>query len=261
MLRYENRSELFSIYQSDSISFPLHLHTYIEMIYIREDEMKVTIDRKEFLLQKGDFAIIFPNRIHSYETTDHSLSVIALFPIEMSGDYLNHIVKRHPQNAYIKADSLHPDIPYLIDSMLSLSVTKENAAIMKAYVQLIFALTFPQYELIKNVDIQSPDCTETLLSFLSEHFTESITLDILAERLGISRYSVSRIFSEKLKTSFSNYLNTLRIDYARTLLKGTDESILSISMSCGYETQRTFNREFKQICGCNPRDYRNLYKT
>jgi AraC-like DNA-binding protein len=32
--------------------------------------------------------------------------------------------------------------------------------------------------------------------------------------------------------------------------------ILSVSMACGYENPRTFNREFKQLCGCTPREYR-----
>jgi AraC-like DNA-binding protein len=75
--------------------------------------------------------------------------------------------------------------------------------------------------------------------------------------MGISRYYLSRTFSEKLQTSFPNYLNSLRVDLAKNLLESGDQDILQICYECGFESQRTFNRVFKNTCGITPREYRN----
>lgn len=258
MLTYENRSEPFSVFYSENLTFPSHLHSYIEIIHAKKDGMRVGIDGREYELKKGDFAIVFPNRIHSYETNGNSKAILILCPIEMAGDYHSLVIKSHPEDPLLRLTELHKDVPYLIDSIATLTVTDENTSVMKAYIQLMLALVLPHFKLVKNTDIQPPGRTERLITYVSEHFTETISLDLLAEYLGISKYSVSRIFNEKLKMSFSSYVNTLRIDYARSLLRGTQDSILSISMTCGYDNPRTFNREFKKICGCIPKEYRNI---
>ena len=57
----------------------------------------------------------------------------------------------------------------------------------------------------------------------------------------------------------SDYVNQLRVDRARTLLLATDQEVSRVSAECGYENPRTFNREFRRICGCTPREYRKKF--
>jgi YesN/AraC family two-component response regulator len=152
---------------------------------------------------------------------------------------------------------VHPDINYALNSLLQTRPDiPDNIPIIRAYIQLILSRLLPQLELIKNRDTQSLSLASQLITYLSDHYTEPVTLDTLSKQLGISKYSISRIFSEKLHTGFNNYLNTLRIDYAKLLLQGSNHDILAISLMCGYENTRTFNRVFKTICGCQPREYR-----
>lgn len=257
MLNYEKRSELFSVFRVSNLTFPSHLHAYIEMIYASGDGLRVGIDGIEYSLKKGDFAIVFPNRIHSYETKEESGAILILCPLEMAGEFHSTLLKSHPKVPHLHGKDVHKDVTHLIKSIASLTVSEENATLMKAYIQLILALVLPQFKLIKNTDVQPPGRAEELITYISEHFNEVMSLDSLAEHFGISKYSISRIFSEKIRISFTGYVNMLRVDYAKSLLKGTQESILNISMTCGYENPRTFNREFKRICGCSPREYRN----
>jgi AraC-like DNA-binding protein len=257
--KYEKGSNLFRQFFSDNLTFPAHLHTSIELLVVEQGEIEVTIDSVTQVLGSGDFAIIFPNCIHSYYTdraSNTSRVSISLWPVELGGDFMPMLLKQYPINPFISSDRLHPDIAYVMKSISGLRNIKEELIIIKAYFQIILARTLPLIILKPNKDKQPPERIAQLISYLAEHFCEPICLEILSSQFGLSRYVISRMFSEKLNTSFSQYINTLRINYAQTLLQGSDQDILSISMECGYENSRTFNREFKKICGSSPRQYR-----
>lgn len=254
---YENDQRTFRHLNLYNFNFPPHLHSHIEIIYIEEGELYVTIDSTTKLMQKGDFAIAFPNRIHSYNTPkDGSCHItLAIFPVEQSGDYMSYLLKQYPSHPFIKRQELHKDIPYIVNSLQELTPELDQG-IIKAYFQLILARTLTFMQLKPNRDYQPPDRTAKLITYLSENFLESLSLDQLAVHFGISKYSISRIFSDKLHTSFCDYINTLRINYAENLLTRTDVDILTISYQCGYDNPRTFNRAFKSVTGCSPREYR-----
>jgi len=257
---YENGSNLFRVFSSQNMTFPPHLHTHIEILYVLDGEMEVTIASNKKTLKKGDFSIAFPNSIHSYYTDKDAAnySILTLLPVEMSGDYMNTLLKQYPTNPFISAKMLHKDIPYSMSSLMEFHNSTVDTNVVTAYFQLILSRVMPLMELKPNRDRQPPSQTAKIITYLTENFTEPVSLEQLATHFGLSKYSISRIFSEKLHTSLSQYINTLRINYAKTLLQRTNEDILSISFTCGYENSRTFNREFLKICGCSPRDYRKL---
>jgi len=262
-LFYEENADRFIFYTSYNMSFPEHIHIGLELYYCEEGSLDVMIGSHQRHMAPGELAIAFPNQIHAY-SSDHiptgNRGIMILCPAEMSGEFLPQLIKNQPEYPFLTADQIHEDVIYALRSLLQTPPDhEENRSVVRAYMQLILARILPYMKLRKNKDSQPPGQTAQLIAYLSEHYTEPVQLDILAEQLGISKYSVSRIFSEKLHTSFSRYLNTLRVDYAKHLLQGSDMDILSISELCGYDNPRTFNREFKAICGCRPREFRQKY--
>ena len=59
---------------------------------------------------------------------------------------------------------------------------------------------------------------------------------------------------------FRAYLNALRMEEAKRLLKTTDEPITQIAYSCGYNSQTTFNRVFRERFDKTPREMRDEKK-
>ncbi len=259
-LFYEDNTARFLFQNIQDLTFPAHMHRGLELFMVEEGEIQVTVGNHSKLLEKGDISIAFPNQIHSYFTDKKNIGshgILIICPTQLCGDFLSTLLIYHPAVFYRKNAQLHPDIMYALHSLLQTRPDiADNISVIRAYIQLILARLLPGLELIKNRDTQSPGLTAQLITYLSEHYTEPVTLDTLAKQLVISKYSISRIFSEKLHTSFSDYLNTLRIDYAKLLLQGSDHDILTIGLMCGYENPRTFNRVFKALCNCQPREYR-----
>gem|GEM_PF-3222963 len=82
----------------------------------------------------------------------------------------------------------------------------------------------------------------------------------MAHDLGVSQTYLSSVFSKKLNMSFPRCLNILRVELARDMLRHTRQPITTILYECGYESSRSFNRAFMELCGVTPRDYRSQFQ-
>ena len=101
------------------------------------------------------------------------------------------------------------------------------------------------------------DMTNRAAQYLMQHFDDpTLTLDTAAAALGISRFALSRLFTGQLELSFSQYLRYLRVERAKELLASPKLSILQIGLECGFNTPRSFERAFREQCGCSPRAFR-----
>ena len=88
-----------------------------------------------------------------------------------------------------------------------------------------------------------------------------ISLIDLSKRISYDYTYLSKFFQEKTGMPFNTYVNHLRINEACFLLSETSQSILEIALLCGYNSVRSFNRNFRKLRGSTPTDYRmNLNK-
>lgn len=82
----------------------------------------------------------------------------------------------------------------------------------------------------------------------------------LANALGVSEYKVSRAIRYHFKApNFNHFINSYRLDHAIKLMTDPEShqwSILVISMESGFSSITSFNRAFKLMQGCSPREYR-----
>jgi AraC-like DNA-binding protein len=96
-----------------------------------------------------------------------------------------------------------------------------------------------------------------LLSDIQDHFTESISLKSIAGTVGYSYNYLSKYFNTHINMSFVDFLNETRVNYACYLLIYTEKNITEIAFLCGYESIRSFNRNFVKIKLCTPKEYRD----
>ena len=81
-------------------------------------------------------------------------------------------------------------------------------------------------------------------------------MEEVADKLCISRSTVSHLFNERLAMNFCDYINSLRLSDAVKLLKNGKNTITEISDLSGFSTIRTFNRAFLKRYGISPSEYR-----
>lgn len=94
--------------------------------------------------------------------------------------------------------------------------------------------------------------------YMSAHFTESITLNKLADLCGVSVTHFRRLFRQAYNVSPIDYLLNLRLEKAKDLLVIHDLKLDAIAELSGFQSASYFVRYFKQRTGITPAQYRRL---
>lgn len=84
-----------------------------------------------------------------------------------------------------------------------------------------------------------------------------LSLNRLARKLGIPARKISSAVNQTHQQNISKVINAYRVEYAKALLKQTDEAITDIFLSSGFQTKSNFNREFSRITGQTPSEFRS----
>ena len=82
-----------------------------------------------------------------------------------------------------------------------------------------------------------------------------VNIDWISSKLGTNRHYVSDYLNRVKHVSFYEYVNTLRLIHAERLLKEGNEKMADIAFICGFNSDHTFRRLFKERYGCTPLQY------
>lgn len=96
----------------------------------------------------------------------------------------------------------------------------------------------------------------TIKAYVDEHYRSRITLGTLAQQLNMSPSQLSKLFHEYVGENFSDYVNRLKGQKAKELLKGTDQRIYEIADYLGFSDAYYFSAWFKRTVGVSPTEYR-----
>ncbi|MCR5106463.1 MAG: AraC family transcriptional regulator [Eubacterium sp.] len=100
------------------------------------------------------------------------------------------------------------------------------------------------------------------LNYIDSHFNEKITLENVAEKVGMNPCYLATLFKKETGKSFGNYLMDIRIKTAKALLTQTDYSYSQIAYSLAFCSQSHFTKAFHQHTGYTPKEYRmSFYNT
>ncbi|MFC4597507.1 response regulator [Cohnella hongkongensis] len=95
------------------------------------------------------------------------------------------------------------------------------------------------------------------IRYVRERYRESVTLELAAKHVGLNPSYLSRIFKEETNSTFSEYLNRVRIEAGRKLLESGQYSVKQISDQVGFGTYNYFFKVFKETTGMTPHAYVN----
>jgi transcriptional regulator GlxA family with amidase domain len=97
------------------------------------------------------------------------------------------------------------------------------------------------------------------VALMEANLEETISLDDLAQYVGVSRRQLERLFQKHLKCVPSRYYLELRLNRARQLLLQTNLSIIDVSLACGFVSAPHFSKCYRDFFGIPPREERRRF--
>lgn len=91
------------------------------------------------------------------------------------------------------------------------------------------------------------------------YLNSQLSLDMVAEEIGINKSYLSRLINSELSVSFSNYVNQLRVEEMKTYINNPNFSnytLTSMGLEAGFNSKSSFNKAFKKHTGISPSEYR-----
>ncbi len=99
-------------------------------------------------------------------------------------------------------------------------------------------------------------CIQKALKYIHNNYAMDISLDRIANTVCLSKYHFSRLFKEATGFTYLSYLNRVRIEQAKKLLRDNALSITDAGHCVGYSELTHFEKIFKKIVGISPTQYR-----
>lgn len=248
----------------------VHDHEFYELFLLVYGSAVHHVNGESVDLKEGSLVFMRPKDVHYYELNDeNSCGIINLaFPISTMNALFSYLGEGFIPERLVKAKlpptvllSNHErdEVKKRLESLNTLQRNDKQRIRTEVRVLLMEFLTkyFPlerenRYKVLPawleqlNIEMQK-----------RENFTEG--LHIMLEISGKSQEHLCRVFKEYFHQTPSHYVNELRLNYAANLLTNTDEPIIGVCLSSGFENLSHFYHQFKKKFNMSPSKFRRIH--
>ncbi len=251
MMNYENfnmnEPDSYTMFTKVNLTWGAHFHRAIEIIMVTDGEIICTIGGRDYTLHPFDAVLIMPNQIHSIKTCEYSRINLIRFSPKLVGTFFKQWEHSIPENNQFRlTQALKLSAPTLSKPT--------NIFHMKGLLYTIVGDFFNSNPTWLPIPTDL-NLIHRLIMYIEENFKTSCTLESAARELNYNYSYLSKEFLKISGITFMEYLNNCRIIHACYLLENTDMSITQIAYECGYNTIRTFNRNFLKYANTTPAKY------
>lgn len=263
-----------------------HWHPEVEIIIINHGEADFLTEDKKIRLHAGQGIIINHNTMHTvqpvgedancslYSTTFHPSFLFGYGNTSMSGKFLVPVLSSPFFRTLVldESDPLQEKLLDTINNVIAINLTKRFGYELttKSYLcqfwLLLIETIIPKN--VKGAKSSSASMDElrvkNIIMYIEGHYSETISLEDLADSVHISKSECCRCFKRTLQLSPIEYLMKYRIFKAANLIQSNDpgaHSMSALAFSVGFNNASYFNKVFRQFLNCTPREYKKSLKT
>ena len=247
-----------------------HSHTFFELAYVISGNAIHTLNGKSDVVKSGDYVLIEPGSIHSFEKTNEQekLTIInCIFTPEfiynnkdnntlmglLCAPFLNIDTR---QITIPPASFVYHDDNNQILNILNILQTEYSNKMANYYLimkNLIYSIIILSSRQVSSKKVRMVSPTELIKDYVSLHYAEHNIFDKISETSYYSKQYLSSRFKSDTGIPFKTYLQQVRCSAAEHLINCTNMSIPEISEAVGYNDIKYFQCIFKKHTGVSPK--------
>ena len=243
---------------SQVLDYPPHLHNALEMVLLTRGSAVALCDGQRYELQKGDLFVAFPGQVHGYENSENVSSFVLIVPVmPYLETFRTTLERKKPESAVVhRTGWLDTSLDTLLQMAL-FDIDHPDRRVTQGYIMAVVGKVLPLLQL-RERSAGDTDGIRDILLYINDHFREPLSRGEIAKAVGYNESYISHLFSDTLHTTLTDYITTLRLEEAKSLLRDTDRTVSDIAVSLGFGSIRSFNRVFLHQTGTTPSEYRKL---
>lgn len=226
------------------------------------------LNGKTHYVEENDAILIYPDMDYSFVADPEEgctflwIGFVGMRAEECamhSGFFREHMIRKTGHVA---------DMEMLVEKMLEVrEMTFANDLRRNGLLKLFFAELIDEYSSeISEKNVQQDSSAEAseyiknAIDYIAKNYSQNLKINELADYVGVNRSYLASSFKKATGYSPKEYLLSLRMEKAKSLLETTDMPVNGISNSIGYGDQLAFSRMFKRYTGVSPTVYRDEHK-
>ena len=256
---------------------PYHWHDEIEIIYIQQGDFILHINGVAYKTKVGDVYFINSQEIHQIASTTPTSSHHAIvfdpkiirfeWHDSSSQKYITPLITgkiKYPTVIHCQDGSLGEIAKEITATAQAYENEKSSwpivakAALLKILTILIDNELMVNIELTEDKDNEKAVVAKTIMTYIHNNYMNKITLDELANLANLSTSYFCKFFKTVFDNTAVEFINEYRIEKACLLLTQTDDKIIDIAFSVGFDNFSYFIRKFKSSKGLSPAKYRKI---
>lgn len=251
----------------------LHFHNYLEIGYCYSGEGTLTLGEQDYAFHDGTFSVIPSNYPHTTNSTPGTVSqweylfvdveeaLRTLYHGERSTKRTELMISRINARAMFLTAEEHPRMADGIRWVLDVLRDGGDFYMEEARGGMIALLAAiakenPEGEIPPDAGHMTTRPVSLALDYISSYYMDPLKVEDMSAVCHMSETHFRRIFTQQMNMSPLEYLNLVRVHASCNYLKKSDESVAHIAEKCGFTTLSTFNRNFKQVTGISPSEWR-----
>lgn len=232
-----------------------------QLLYVVSGKAHFYFDDAERIVTAGHMVLFQPRQEQHYEYfgTDKT----EVYWVHFTGSNVKNILRRYdiPLDTPVFYSGASPIYAYLFKEMINELQTcrtgyEELLAMYLRQILILVQRTRQEHRTSINTHIQEE--MEYARRYFNEHYNEQISIEDYAQSRNMSVSWFQRSFKQIVNYSPMQYILTIRMNNAASLLESTDYSMAEISAIVGYDNPLYFSRLFKKQKGVSPSEYRKL---
>ena len=204
---------------------------------------RVTLNGKTYTVGAGDVFFCGSYDLHSYEESERTGQddCVVILPARCVARFNERNKGLRPVSPVLHDESLCRELLTIADTWMLPG--KQPESVRDAAAELFLSLIEQRLPMQPAKEKDETQLIYKILSYLSEHFREDVSLPKIAKHFGYAEAHVSRIFHRYTNTGLPRYVNRLRLNYVQSALQSSpDADLTNLIFEAGFKSLPTYYR-------------------